>query len=145
VTLYLDTSSLVKLYVDEPGRNDVLTLLEASDLVATSWLTYPECRAALARRRRERTLSARDFARAKQDFERDWPQYSAVRLTADLCRHAGELAERYRLRALDGLHLASYHQLAGNLGVRQVEFSGFDTALNRAAHSLRRTLLKRAD
>ena len=34
--LYLDTSSLVKLYVEEPGSEGVRGLLETSEIVATS-------------------------------------------------------------------------------------------------------------
>ena len=42
MTLYLDTSSLLKLYVDEPGSLDVLALVESADVVATLTLTYTE-------------------------------------------------------------------------------------------------------
>ena len=52
--LYLDTSSLVKLYVDEPGSEDVLRLVDQAELVTTSVVAYAEARAALARRRREK-------------------------------------------------------------------------------------------
>lgn len=141
MTLYLDTSSLVKLYVDEPGSDDVRAVVETSDVIATSWLAYVEFRGALARRRRERALGAREFSKVKQELEADWPRYFAVRATPEVCRIAGEFAERYRLRAYDSVHLASYHLVAGRMGVRHVEFSGFDAALNRAAHSLRRVLM----
>ena len=143
MTLYLDTSSVVKLYVDEPGSDEVKSLLDASDEIATSWLTYTEFRAALARRRRERAITARALTLAKEDFEADWPRYFAIRPTPALCRTAGGLAERYQLRAYDSVHLASYGHIVERVGVRQVEFSGFDAALNRAAHSLRRRLLRK--
>ena len=35
------------------------------------------------------------------------------------------------LRAFDAVHLASYDAIARRVGVRNVEFSGFDVALNR--------------
>lgn len=142
MTLYLDTSSLVKLYVDEPGSDEVRVLLEESDVIATSQLAYVEFRAAISRRRRERAITAGGFKAAKHDFESDWPKFAAVNMTPDLCRQAGVLAERYRLRAYDAIHLASYGQAARQLGVRNVEFSGFDRVLNRAAHSFRRSLLR---
>jgi hypothetical protein len=56
MTLYLDTSSLVKLYVAEPGSEAVHKLVDAATVVATSTVAYTETRAALARRRRERAL-----------------------------------------------------------------------------------------
>jgi predicted nucleic acid-binding protein len=142
VTLYLDTSSLVKLYVAETGSDAVRELVDAATVIATSFFAYPETRAALARRRRERVLRPGDFTSAKKAFEADWPKYFAVEVTSALCRQAGELAERYRLRAYDSVHLAAFAAVAREAGVRDTRFSSFDRALNRAERSLRRTLTR---
>jgi predicted nucleic acid-binding protein len=142
VTLYLDTSSLVKLYVAEPGRDAVRKLVDAATVVATSSIAYTEARAALARRRRERALRSTAFASAKKTFEVEWPTYLTVEVTSALCRQAGELAERYRLRAYDSVHLAAFAEIAREAGVRDTLFSSFDDALNRAARSLARTLIR---
>ena len=140
MTLYLDTSSLVKLYVVEPGSNAVRKLVDAAAIVATSSIAYTETRAALARRRRERALRPAAFASAKKAFETEWPRYFTVEVTSALCRQAGEFAERYRLRAFDSVHLAAFAEVAREAGVRKARFSSFDKALNRAARSLGRTL-----
>jgi predicted nucleic acid-binding protein len=66
VPVCLDTSSLVKLYVAEPGTDAVRQLTEEAAIVATSVIAYPETRAALARRRRERALSAAAFGTAER-------------------------------------------------------------------------------
>ena len=139
MTLYLDTSSLVKLYVAEPGSDTVRKLVDAASVVATSTVAYTETRAALARRRRERALRPKAFTSAKKAFEAEWPKYLTVEVTSALCRQAGELAERYRLRAHDSVHLAAFAEVAREAGVRDTQFSSFDDALNRAARSLRRT------
>jgi len=133
VTLYLDTSSLVKLYVAEPGGDVVGRLVKQATVVATSGIAYPETRAALARRRRERALTAAAFTRATRAFEDDWPRYLAVEVSASICREAGDLAERYRLRGYDAVHLASYLEVARGAGVAETQFSSFDERLNRAA------------
>jgi predicted nucleic acid-binding protein len=140
VTLYLDTSSLVKLYVTEPGSDVVRKLVDAATVVATSSIAYTETRAALARRRRERALRPAAFAAAKKTFEGDWPNYFTVDLTPTVCREAGDLAERYRLRAYDSVHLAAFAEVAREAGVRDTRFSSFDDALNRAARALARAL-----
>jgi predicted nucleic acid-binding protein len=142
VTLYLDTSSLVKLYMAEPGSDAVRKLVEASTVVATSSMAYTETRAALARRRRERALRPTAFTSAKKTFEAEWPKYVTVEVTSALCRQAGELAERYRLRAYDGVHLAAFAEIAREAGVRDTRFSSFDKRLNRAARSLGRALTR---
>jgi predicted nucleic acid-binding protein len=142
VTLYLDTSSLVKLYVAEPGTDSVRQLVNEASIVATSLIAYPETRAALARRRRERALSPAAFMTAKRTFEADWPRYLTIEASASLCREAGEFAERYRLRGYDSVHLASFAQVARQAGPRQTRFSSFDGGLNRAARSLGRRLAR---
>ena len=136
MTLYLDTSSLVKLYVTEPGTDTVRRLVDEATIVATSVIAYPETRAALARRRRERALGPAAFVLAKRTFEADWPKYFTVEVTALLSREAGELAERYRLRGYDSVHLASFAEIARQAEARATRFSSFDDGLNRAARLL---------
>jgi predicted nucleic acid-binding protein len=140
VTLYLDTSSLVKLYVIEVGSDRVRKLVDAATVVVTSSIAYTETRAALARRRRERALRPGAVASAKKTFESDWTKYVTIEVTSALCRAAGEFAERYRLRAYDSVHLAAFAEVAREAGVRDTRFSSFDRALNRAARALGRTL-----
>jgi predicted nucleic acid-binding protein len=142
VTLYLDTSSLVKLYVAEPGSGVVRELVDAATIVATSSIAYTETRAALARRRRERALRPKAFALAKKVFESEWSKYFTVDVTPDLCRRAGEFAERYRLQAYDSVHLAAFAEVVHQAGVRETRFSSFDDTLNRAARSLSRSLTR---
>ena len=73
MTLYLDTSSLVKLYLAEVGTDSVRRLVDDATLVATSQIAYPETRAALARRRREGALSATTSARRRTRRESPAP------------------------------------------------------------------------
>ena len=46
--LYLDTSALVKLYVDEEGSLEARTVVETADAVATSRVAFAEAHAAFA-------------------------------------------------------------------------------------------------
>ncbi len=135
MTLYLDTSSLVKIYVAEPDSDGVRRLVDQATVVATSGIAYPEARAALARRRRERALSPTAYRSAIRAFEDDWSRYLAVDVSAAICREAGGLAERHRLRGYDSVHLASYLEIARHAGVGDTQFSSFDDRLNRAARA----------
>ena len=51
--LYLDTSSLVKLYIDEPYSEEVWQWAVDAYALATSRVAYPEMLSALTRRYRE--------------------------------------------------------------------------------------------
>jgi uncharacterized protein len=140
VTLYLDTSSLIKLYIAESGSEEVRALVDRATVVATSAIAYPESRAALARRRRERALRPAAFTAAKRRLEDDWPNYLAIQVTAAICRDAGNLAEQYALRGYDAVHLASFLEVARHAGPFDTGFSSFDERLNGAARRAARML-----
>ena len=140
MTLYLDTSSLVKLYVEEIGSDDVRELVAEAVVVSTSIVAYPETRAALARLRRRGDLSPAAFAAAKRSFERQWPAFLALDVTEPVGREAGELAERYALRGFDALHLASFAEIARKAGPAETRFSSFDDRLNNASRDVARRL-----
>ena len=140
MTLYLDTSSAIKLYVLEEGSDVVHALVGAAAVVATSAITYAETRAGLARLRREGALTVSKYTSAKREFEQQWPSFMALDATDALCRTAGELAERYRLRGFDSVHLATFAEVARRAGPRQTQFSSFDDRLNQAAQRLARRL-----
>ena len=140
MTLYLDTSSAIKLYVSEVGSDVVHTLVADAVVVATSAITYAEMRAALARLRRDGALTGPKFTSAKREFEQQWPSFMTLDATNALCRSAGELADRYRLRGFDSVHLATFAEVARRAGPRETRFSSFDDRLNQAAQKLARRL-----
>jgi len=86
VTLYLDTSSLVKLYVEEVASDDMRQLVARAAVVATSIVAYPETRAALARLRRSGDLSPAKFAAAKRSFDAQWPAFLTLDVTAPVSK-----------------------------------------------------------
>jgi predicted nucleic acid-binding protein len=129
----LDTSSLVKLYVQENGSPEIERLVLEASLVCTSVIAYAEARSALARLGREGSLTADEQSAAKVDLDRDWPHLLAVDVTPEVWRTAGDLAEKHALRGFDSLHLATFLYLAkADLG-EPVQFSSFDDRLNSAA------------
>ena len=140
MTLYLDTSSLVKLYVEEIGSDAVRDLVAESVVVSTSMVAYPETRAALTRLRRNGDLSPATFSAAKRSFERQWPAFFTLDVTEPVSREAGELAERYALRGFDALHLASFAEIARKAGPAKTRFSSFDDRLNKASRDVARRL-----
>ena len=140
MTLYLDTSSLVKLYVTEAGSDVVRQLVGDANVVATSVVAYAETRAALARLRREGVFTTAKLASAKRTFEKEWPTYLTLDANESLCRAAGALAEKYSLRGFDSIHLASFAEVARRAGTHDTRFSSFDDRLNHAARKVARTL-----
>ena len=129
--LYLDTSALVKLYVEEPGSIEVAAAVERATAVATARITYAEARAAFARHRRAGGLTPAELRRVVRQLDEEWAQYSIVEITAAVVRRAGGLAERHELRGYDAVQLAA--ALDVRLAGGDIEFSSFDQRLNGAA------------
>ena len=130
--LYLDTSALVKLYVEEPLSQELTVAVADAEAVATSLVAYVESRAAFARARREARLSAQIYRRIEEAFATDWPRYISIEVTDLLVKDAGDLAVTRSLRGYDALHLASAVSLRQQVNT-SVTFLAFDRALSLAA------------
>jgi predicted nucleic acid-binding protein len=131
VILYLDTSALVKLYVDEPGRPAVVAQVDAAAAVATVRLTYVEARAAFARKRRDGGLDGRGLRHVVERLDGHWAAYTVGDVGEPLVRRAGILAERHHLRGYDAVQLAAAIELHREGAA--VAFACFDDHLRRAA------------
>jgi predicted nucleic acid-binding protein len=130
--VYLDTSSLVKLYVLEDESNAVEKLVESADVVATSLIAYAEARSAFARRLREDVYSAEEYRQILSRFDQDWNNCLKIGITVGLVRRAGNLAEEHALRGFDAIHLSSALTLREELSF-PVYFSCADTKLQNAS------------
>lgn len=103
MSLYIDTSALLKLYIDEPDSDDCEVMLAADPDWATGRHTLVE-----ARRNLRRLLgSGDDYVDALAQFTDDWQRFRVIDLDADLCLSAAQVAERTGARTLDALHLAA--------------------------------------
>lgn len=131
--LYLDTSSLIKLYIEEEGSDGVRDLVEEASVVATSVVAYPEARSALARLHREGWLAGKDHERLRRQLDADWRGLLLLPVGRKTWQQAGDLAERHALRGFDSIHLAAFLSLMERPDTVPVVFSSFDVRLNEAA------------
>jgi predicted nucleic acid-binding protein len=107
---YLDSSALIKRYVAEPGSDWLkVTVFEPDDaLLLTSRVTMVEVWSALARRRREASISLEHHADALLAFREDClKRYRFVEFEESVYELAGRLIDRHPLRAYDAVQLAS--------------------------------------
>ncbi len=118
----------MKLVVIEDGSELAAELWATRHPAASSILSYPEGRAALAAAQRTGRLTARAHRSALEDFEATHGQLVIVGIDAALARHAGELADALGRRGYDGVHLAS----AVAFGA-ETTFVTWDRDLGRAA------------
>lgn len=104
---YLDTSALVKLYVQEKGSDLVRELVRQCSAAATSKVAYAEARAAFARALRQGVMEDKDYREIVAALQNDWPTYLAMEVSDAVILLAGDLSEKHGLRGFDSIHLAS--------------------------------------
>jgi predicted nucleic acid-binding protein len=138
-TYYVDTSALVKRYIDEVGSDWIRTTLSQSPppcLIVVN-LAIVEMTSALARRRRDGLLTPPEYAQVQDAFRSDClSEYRIVAAVDSIIDEANRLLERYPLRAYDAVHLAAAvvtnrHLLAD--GLAPLAFLSADDRLNDAA------------
>jgi len=115
--------------VTEEGSDLAVELWDAGLTVASSLLSYPEGRAALAAAQRARRLTDNQHAAAVVDFEDIQSELLVLGLDSTLAKEAGQLAEDMGLRGYDAVHLAT----ALAFGEGEVTIVSWDEDLSRAA------------
>jgi predicted nucleic acid-binding protein len=134
--VYLDTSALTKLYLPEPGSDEMEDALLGRRDVVVSDLAITELTSASARRVRDADLTSaharRIYLRLVTDVGAG--EFRRAEITTSTHREAERLlmglGRRVPLRAADALHLA----MAGLLGVRVLVT--FDRRMRSAAEEL---------
>lgn len=127
MSIYVDSSALLKLYFDESDSARAEGVL-ASD---RDWITARHT-AIEIRRNLARELEGSELAAARRQFDRDWSNLSVVELTAEVCDVAADLAEFTGARSLDALHLGAAKVVGGGA----LPIVTFDLRQAQAARSL---------
>ena len=105
--IYLDTSALVKQYIQEVSSKEVQKLIQASDHAGTSLITRAEMAAALARAARLKMLPAHEAHATWEQFLGEWSSLSRLNVSRQIIDRASLLAWDFSLRGYDAVHLAS--------------------------------------
>lgn len=127
MSLYVDSSALLKRYVEELDSGTAEAMLRADPSLLTARHTIVEVRRNLAR-----LLADRDLADARTAFSHDLRSISIIEIDEVTCESAATIAEAIGVRALDALHLAAAQRIAAP----GVAFLTFDFRQAQAARTL---------
>jgi predicted nucleic acid-binding protein len=131
-TCFIDSSALVKCYLEERGTtwvNELVSSPRTNFYIAH--LTGVEVAAAIARRvpaRQARTL-INEF---RTDFTTD---FAVIRITDDLIEHAMTLAVKHKLRGYDAVQLAAGMVVLESVSTGDVTFVASNAELLKAAQA----------
>ncbi|MEX2271536.1 MAG: type II toxin-antitoxin system VapC family toxin [Vicinamibacterales bacterium] len=129
---YFDTSALIKRYVDEPGRRQVLQLLRRHACVISAVLPV-ELRGALRRRVSDGSLGAERVAEILERFASDRAFWTIVGVSSEVLTTAETLVATHPLRALDAIHVASAQLFATRIAAPRLTFVSADARQTAAA------------
>lgn len=132
MSTYVDSSALLKRYVEEADSPTADALLSADPELLTARHTIVEVRRNLAR-----LLSGRPLAVARRAFADDLRSFSIIELDQSTCESAAMIAETAGVMTLDALHLAAAQRISSP----GVSFLTFDLRQSLAARALGLTVV----
>ena len=130
--LYLDTSALVKKYIEEVWSSEVRKCISRHESIATSTIARAESAATFARAVRRGSLTESAARAGHEQFVREWKSYLRIRVTESLVARADDIAWTFRLRGYDAIHLAAALEWHDRIG-EGITVATFDQDLWRAA------------
>lgn len=127
MALYVDTSALLKRYVEEPDSEVCERYLLADPVWLTARHTSVEVRRNLAR-----LLEGEPLMAAREQFATDWRRLHVIELDELTCEIAADVAEATGARSLDALHLGAMSRV----GKGSLTLLTFDLRQAQAARAL---------
>lgn len=136
MNVYLDTSAMVKLYIDEAGSEKIREIVfSETNNVFISKITGAEVAAAFSRRRRMKDIAEEDYEEILSDFVSDYENlFAKSEVTDSVISLAIELTKRQALRGYDAVQLASVLTLGDEINDNLI-FISADVDLNDMART----------
>jgi predicted nucleic acid-binding protein len=115
--IFLDTSALVKRYVDESGTRTLIALMNADVAWTASAIALAETEITICRRAERESIAA-PFIDA---LRREWTRFAVVPVDESCLQRAREIGCQFGTRTMDSIHLAAADRLP-----RPLTFVTFD-------------------
>jgi predicted nucleic acid-binding protein len=125
--IFIDSSALVKRYVQEAGSDAVSRVMDDDSDWAASELARLETRVAICRQGSEGGTDSE----AQQRLAQDWDRFLSVPIDTACLASAQDIGCDHRVRTLDAIHLAAAMRMPGD-----VAFLSFDQRQVEAALKL---------
>lgn len=132
---FLDTSALLKKYLEEEGSQHIRDLIGEAEAVILSLITEVELTSALERAKRGNRLTSPDYRQATRDWEKDLNKTKFIKISIDqkVIHYARRFVKQHRLHPADSIQLASAVMVSKKFG-DNVSFVCSDQPLLDAAH-----------
>lgn len=108
MSLYIDSSALLKRYIDEEHSAHCDDVMAAHDQWLTARHTWVEVLRNLVTQ-----LAGTERTRVEKAFREDWKRFAVIELDRTTCEMAADIAATHGTRTLDALHLAAAQRAGG--------------------------------
>lgn len=129
MNFFLDTSALIKRYIEESGTEIVDGIFEKAARIYVSRIAWVESFSALHRLRRDKALTGEEYATVTGEIAYDFNYFDIIEVGPSVVDHAVLSVERHGLKSLDSLQLGSALSKRHEL----TSFISFDERLAAAA------------
>jgi len=107
MVVFIDTSSLIKRYIEEKGSSKVDFYYKNGNEIFISPVTPIEFRSALKRKLKEKTINLESYYKALDGWSKEESNYKIVVFNHILVIEAIQLIEEEFIKTLDSIQLAS--------------------------------------
>lgn len=104
---FIDTSTLFKKYAEEEGSQDFDQILNKISEVIVSPISWVEANSIISRLLKEKKLEKNEAEWIQREMKRDFNFYSKIIWNDNLEAKAVELGNKFFLKTLDSIQLAS--------------------------------------
>jgi predicted nucleic acid-binding protein len=104
---YLDSSALVKRYIEEPGADQIRQLIADAEALGTVAISRVEVVAALGKAVRLGAVTREHGESARRFFQTEWRDLSRIEISDHVIERAADLAWGHGLRGYDSVQLAA--------------------------------------
>lgn len=105
--LFFDSSAMIKAYIEEEGSSEVDKLINLANEIIVSPITKIECFSAIKRLLIENQSSEKEYKEIKNDIIFDFSFFNILYFNQYIEATAIELVDKYQLKTLDSIQLAS--------------------------------------
>ena len=105
--IFLDSSALVKRYIQEEGTSEVNELCRDASEIAVSIICITEVLSACNRLVREKLINKKQYSLIKNEFLLDIDTASIIDLNSDVIGNAIACLESGSIRSMDALHIGT--------------------------------------
>jgi len=107
MNLFLDSSALLKIYLNEKGSEEAEKWVGKADMIFVSAITHIECASAFQRLFYTKYIDKKQYQDLNQEISFDFPFFKIVDLGEEVEFVALKILEQYQMRSLDAIQLAS--------------------------------------